>query len=249
MKTKFLLFVSLIQFQFLAQQVPTVNDPGGVIPSGQNSTQYWSRAGNQLVGGINNIFGTKWNSPIYTITNDQYRMKLNGIVNYPVNGFAGQRNGYLLLGFSQNYATSLFTGATSGAFSQLHINGPNGTLVQNGGYRPWMQTGVTFTDNDDLSYFGLRKVGAGTDKTETILSWSDNSSAPIGPDDLVLRFTAAGGNPTIDAADLTNPLDLDGLHVARFTGIGNFGLGNTFGIDNPAYVEPQSLAHYSLSNL
>jgi hypothetical protein len=216
---------------------------------GAGTTLTAAGAGNQLVGGINNIFGTKWNSPIYTITNDQYRMKLNGIVNYPVNGFAGQRNGYLLLGFSQNYATSLFTGATSGAFSQLHINGPNGTLVQNGGYRPWMQTGVTFTDNDDLSYFGLRKVGAGTDKTETILSWSDNSSAPIGPDDLVLRFTAAGGNPTIDAADLTNPLDLDGLHVARFTGIGNFGLGNTFGIDNPAYVEPQSLAHYSLSNL
>ncbi len=105
----------------------------------------WYRGGNQNNGpaGNANIFGTKWNSPIYTITNDQYRMKLNGTVNYPVNGFAGQRDGYLLLGFSQTYAASLFTGATSGAFSQLHINGPNGTLVQNGGYRPWMQTGVT----------------------------------------------------------------------------------------------------------
>lgn len=249
MKTKFLLFASLIHFQFFAQQVPTVNSPGGVGPSGQDNAQFWSRAGNSQAAGINNIFGTRWNSGIYTITDNQNRMKLNGSVNYPVNGFAGQRDGYLLLGYSQNYATSLFTGATSGAYSQLHLNGPNGSFVQNGGYRPWMETGVTFTDNDDLSYFGLRKVGPGKDNTETILSWSDNSSAPSGPDDLVLRFTAAGGNPAIDAADLATPFDVDGLHVARFTGEGDFGLGNTFGIDNPIYVEPQSLAHYSLSNL
>jgi hypothetical protein len=165
MKTKFLLFASLIHFQFFAQQVPTVNSPGGAGPSGQDNAQFWSRAGNSQAAGINNIFGTKWNSPIHTITSDLNRMKLNGIVSYPVNGFGGQRDGYLLLGYSQNYAASLFTGATSGAYSQLHLNGPNGSFVQNGGYRPWMQTGVTFTDNDDLSYFGLRKVGQGNDKT------------------------------------------------------------------------------------
>jgi len=211
----------------------------------------WQKGGNSISGGANSSFGTNstWNAPIFFQSFGLNRMKLNGTVNYTVNGFAGQRDGYLLLGFSQTYASSLFTGATSGAYSQLHLNGPNGSFVQNGGYRPWMQTGVTFTDNDDLSYFGLRKVGPGTDKTETILSWSDNSSAPSGPDDLVLRFTAAGGNPTIDATNLATPFDLDGLHVARFTGQGDFGLGNTFGIDNPAYVEPQSLAHYSLSNL
>ncbi|MCF8444550.1 MAG: tail fiber domain-containing protein [Crocinitomicaceae bacterium] len=251
MKTNFLFLIAIIHFASNAQQVPTVNSPGGIGPSGQDNAQFWSRAGNLSAQGTatNNIFGTRWNSGIYTITDNQNRMKLNGSVNYPVNGFAGQRDGYLLLGYSQNYATSLFTGATSGAYSQLHLNGPNGSFVQNGGYRPWMQTGVTFTDNDDLSYFGLRKVGTGTDKTETILSWSDNSSAPSGPDDLVLRFTAAGSNSAIDAADLATPFDVDGLHVARFTGEGDFGLGNTFGIDNPIYVEPQSLAHYSLSNL
>lgn len=196
--------------------------------------------------GWNNTNGI---NPLFFKTNDQYRMKLNGVINYPVNGFAGQRNGYLLLGYSQTYAASLFTGASSGAYSQLHLNGSDGTFIQTGGYRPWMKTGITFTDNNDLSYFGLRKVGTGTDKTETILSWSDNSAPPSGPDDLVLRFTAADNDPAIDVTDFLTPLDLDGLHVARFTGEGNFGLGNTFGIDNLAYVVPQSLAHYSLSNL
>jgi hypothetical protein len=145
MKTKFLFLIAIIHFASNAQQVPTVNAPGGVIPSGQNDEQFWSRAGNinSPITNINNIFGTRWNSGIYTITDNQNRMKLNGSVNYPVNGFGGQRDGYLLLGYSQNYATSLFTGATSGAYSQLHLNGPNGSFVQNGGYRPWMETGVT----------------------------------------------------------------------------------------------------------
>jgi hypothetical protein len=247
-------FILIMNLCFLIFNLNSQQSPTGNIPANNQTAQAgsaWYRGGNSTttLAGTNNIFGTRWNSPIYTITSDQNRMKLNGIVSYPINGFAGQRDGYLLLGYSQNYAASLFTGATSGAYSQLHLNGPNGSFVQTGGYRPWMQTGVTFTDNDDLSYFGLRKVGAGTDKTETILSWSDNASAPSGPDDLVLRFTAAGSNPAIDAADLATPFDVDGLHVARFTGEGDFGLGNTFGIDNPIYVEPQSLAHYSLSNL
>jgi hypothetical protein len=242
-----MIFLGFEAYNLKAQQGPTGNVPANNTTA--QAAAAWYRGGNNNGNGNNNIFGTRWNSGIYTITDNQNRMKLNGSVNYPVNGFGGQRDGYLLLGYSQNYATSLFTGATSGAYSQLHLNGPNGSFVQNGGYRPWMQTGVTFTDNDDLSYFGLRKVGQGNDKTETILSWSDNSSAPSGPDDLVLRFTAAGGNPAIDAADLVTPFDVDGLHVARFTGEGDFGLGNTFGIDNPIYVEPQSLAHYSLSNL
>jgi hypothetical protein len=37
-----------------------------------------------------------------------------------------------------------------------------------------MQTGISLTDNQDFSYFGLRKVGSGYDVTETTISWSDN---------------------------------------------------------------------------
>lgn len=55
------------------QQSATGNDPSGAA-SGTNSQQYWSRAGNTSANGTNNIFGTKWNSPIYTITNGNVRM-------------------------------------------------------------------------------------------------------------------------------------------------------------------------------
>lgn len=36
-----------------------------------------------------------------------------------------------------------------------------------------MQTGVTFTDNGDLSYFGLRAVNNEWDITETVIAWSN----------------------------------------------------------------------------
>ncbi|MBL7897551.1 MAG: tail fiber domain-containing protein, partial [Crocinitomicaceae bacterium] len=70
---------------------------------------------------------------------------------------------------------------------------------------------------------------------------------------LVFRFTS--GNVAISGAvanTISNSLvavnDLDGLHVVRFTETGLMGLGNTFGVGNALYVQPQSLAHLSLSN-
>jgi hypothetical protein len=118
------------------------------------------------------------------------------------------------------------------------------------GYRPWMQTGISLTDNQDFSYFGLRKVGSGYDVTETTISWSDNINSD-GPDDFTLRFFGDGnGNTQIDRNNLRNGGDLDGLHLARFTPTGLIGFGNTFGVNpsgTPAnlYVRPQSLLHMS----
>ena len=43
-----------------AQQNPTI---GG--NQGQGSPEFWSRSGNN--GGTNNLFGTKFNSPIYPL--------------------------------------------------------------------------------------------------------------------------------------------------------------------------------------
>ncbi len=65
MKTKLLFLIIIIKFYSFAQQSPTNTSPAGVGPSGQNNAQFWSRAGNQLVGGTNNIFGTKWNSHLH----------------------------------------------------------------------------------------------------------------------------------------------------------------------------------------
>lgn len=184
-------------------------------------------------------------------TANTLRMKLNGNANYTIAGSNAPRNGYLLLGpdmpMFQNGPYELYS--NFGAFSLLHLNGSEGNYAQYFGHRTWMKTGITFTDNNDMSYFGLRRVGTNYDVTETALVWADNSGTTSGPDDMVFRFNS-GDNLTTYNSDYANSDDIDGLHVARFAGTGHFGLGNTFGVNTtgtPAnlYVRPQSLLHMS----
>jgi hypothetical protein len=150
-----LIFVGLYAYNLTAQQAPT-----GTAPANNTTAQAlaaWYRGGNIQNGSSNNIFGTLWDSPIYTQTDGALRMKLNGTTaNYTVNGIPGiaatnSKAGFLLVG--PNFG-GIYT--LRGAYSRFHVTGTNPTQF---GYRPWMETGVTFTDNDDLSYFGLRKVG------------------------------------------------------------------------------------------
>ena len=99
--------------------------------------------------GWNNTNGA---NPLFFRTNAINRMKLNGNVNYTINGYAGTRNGNMLLGFSNNSMAdgqNIYT--QKGAFSLLHING-SGSSYQEYGYHPWTKTGVTFTGTScDLS--------------------------------------------------------------------------------------------------
>jgi hypothetical protein len=75
-----------------AQQLPTNNNPSAPA-NGQNDPKFWSRGGNTVGGGSNNLFGTLWNSPIYTTTNGVLREKLNGDLGiagapqYSINGY------------------------------------------------------------------------------------------------------------------------------------------------------------------
>ena len=258
MKKRILSFIAaslLTQFSF-SQQVPWGQSPPN---GGLNNTNFWSRVGN--ANGTNNIMGTRWNSPIYFITGgltqETYRMRLNGDFNqnsqYAINGYNGfsptqiNTSGYLGLGYNMDGLWSHNTGTSRGPFSVLHLNGRDGTFVQATGYRPWMKTGITLTDNNDLSYIGLRKVGNGNDLTETTIAWADNAGNGFpGPDDMVFRFTSGGGNNNI-SNNFRSVSDLDGLHIARFTGNGLMALGNTFGIaaGGGNYVRPASLLHLS----
>ncbi|MCO5260514.1 MAG: hypothetical protein M9916_10255 [Crocinitomicaceae bacterium] len=262
MKKKLIIASTLLFYgTSIAQIIPT---GGG---QGTNSIEYWSRSGNNQNGSNNNIFGTKWNSPIYTVTGgisqNHLRMKINGdftnpIIQYTINGYgAGQgvnTTGYMLLGvnnISMANGQSIYN--TKGAFSLLHLNGI-GNSVQEYGYRPWMKTGVTFTENEDLSYMGLRKLStnpAEDDITETVILWSDNPGSSEGPDKLVFRFSGYGGSDGNSvSANRLSTTDLDGLHVAQFSGLGLMGLGNTFGTNATGmsvanYINPQSLIHLS----
>lgn len=265
MKKQFLLFGAILSgVSAFAQQAPTNTAPAGAGPSGQNSAQYWSRAGNNNfpVGNTNNIFGTLWNSPIYTQTFGVNRTKLNGSFTtsanqYDIDGYTtfGNTNttvntsGYMLLGPNGTFQTepTLNIYNNKGAYSLLHLNGT--APIQQNGYRPWMKTGITFTDNQDMSYFGLRQIGTGLDWTETVMNWSDNQGGL--EDDMCFRFTGAPtSSTTINMADMRSTVDLDGLHIARYTANGRYALGNTFGYTSApghpiGYVAPQSLFHMS----
>lgn len=179
-------------------------------------------------------------------TSNFLRMKLNGVQSYAVAGSTQPRSGYLLLGAEMTLGGDgpLYD---RGPFSLLHLNGGNGTFVQQFGFRDWMKTGITLTDNNDLSYFGLRQIGTGNDVTETAIVWADNNGTTgSGPDDFAFRFTGSNSSNAYNQ-DFSNQGDVDGLHLARFTPTGQMGLGNTFGVsdDGILYTRPKSLLHMS----
>jgi hypothetical protein len=201
------------------------------------------------------FLGTINNESLRIRTNNQLRMKLNPTINYQVNGLLpGARNGFLLLGQdvpSMNTGINIYN-AGSGAFSLLHLNG-TGSAVQELGYRNWMQTGISFTENRDFSYIGLRKLStnpAQEDITETTIAWTDNDGNGLTSDDLQFRFISGSIDAAINNVATSN--DLDGLHVARFTSNGRIGFGNTFGVNalgmtpTVPYIAPQNLLHMSL---
>ncbi len=204
-KILFVIFCTLASLA-KAQQVPT-----GL--GSQTINQNWSRNGNTGNGSTPtnaNIFGTAWNSPIYTISNGLIRMKLNGTYaignQYSVNGFTTLNStinttGYLGLGLNTGNIWN-----TKGPFSMLHLNG-NGSFVQELGYRPWMQTGITFTSNSDMAYIGHRATNGVEDRTDLMFVWSDN---PIGDvqDNLIFAYS------TGDQSHITTN-DLDGTVSSR----------------------------------
>jgi Chaperone of endosialidase len=246
-----------------AQQAQTGIGTGPTPPTLGNSTKAWFRGGNTNSGNgaTDNVFGTMWNSPIYTKTNSAFREKLNGDFTpgsqYPINGYTGfspipvNTSGYLLLG--PNTPSQLggnIYDVNRGAFSLLHLNGIQNSITGGGfaqelGYRPWMKTGITYTGNNDLMYMGVRALAPGQDQTEMVISWSDNAFPTAGPDDFAFRFMGTGASNVI-STNLSDENDLDGRHIARFAPTGEMGLGNTFGPLGAPYIRPQNLLHMSL---
>jgi hypothetical protein len=124
---------------FFAQTPPTAGN------SSTSNNNFWTRAGNNADQG-GNVFGTRYNSPIYFITGGptpiNRRMKLNGNFNvgqYPINGYGAaagvNTTGYLLIGRNNNSMLNpqLNIYENMGAFSLLHLNG-EGSVFQEYGY-------------------------------------------------------------------------------------------------------------------
>ena len=123
-----------------------------VAPAG--FTQQWQmfRDNNQVFRlfntlGIDDVtLETVQNGAMQFATNNIQRMIVNGdrtaTIGAVLGGFNVPTNGYVGIG-----PNTLNLWSTKGPFSLLHLNG--GSVpgpVQDLGYRPWMQTGVSFTD-------------------------------------------------------------------------------------------------------
>lgn len=217
-------------------------------------TSDWNLGGNSANG--TDFLGTTNHQFLRISTENTFRMKINpSSINYAVNGFTQNKDGFTLIGRNTEVATGgrFLYDNTWGPYSLLHLNGDR-NYVEEWGHRGWMHTGITFTGNRDMSYIGLRKLSNDDDEediTETTIAWTDNNgSNGWSSDDLQFRFIAGnqGGVNNLSTAD-----DLDGLHIARFTATGKIGFGNTFGMNASGmtptvpYVAPQNLLHMSLS--
>lgn len=203
----------------------------------QLRAQNWSTS---LNGTTPLFFGTAAgnNYPLRFYTFGNERMYLNQDLTNNINSQGNMaRNGYLGLG--RNFTPSFSWNNTTGPYSLLHLNGDDGTFMQQFGYRNWMKNGITFTANDDIMFVGPKRVGA-NDVTNAVFAWGDNGlGGSSGPDNMI--FTFIGGTGTGTDLDGGGP---DGREIMRLSGPGNVGIGPRFYNNN----QPQSDLHINREN-
>jgi hypothetical protein len=242
MKHKIYLSILVLGFNAVAQ-TPTGPARGTFPPIAPNTSIPWLRGGNLVAGtgGFDNIFGTFFNSPIYTHTNGKNRMIVNGDKTTTINSYPGQvTDGFIGIGANTALQGFPWNGPAAGPFSLLHLNSGVGGFVQQFGWRPWMKYGITSTHNQDLMFFGQRATG-GLDITDVVIGWADNSGAgSSGPDNMVFNFLAGSGPGTDDLTGTAN----NGREIMRLTGYGNIGVGPRFNNN----WQPQSTYHQHQEN-
>lgn len=218
-KFKLLLIGLISSIGIMAQQAPTNNNPSGNA-SGTNDKKFWSRAGNTMTQGTNNIFGTMWNSPIYTYSAGLFRTILNGdrtVPNPRTVGLPINTDGFMGLNTLSPYA-------------RLHISAP-GSFGVFGGYRDWMREGLLLQKESDHLWLGIRSVTPL--QNDAILNWGDDpSSIGAGPDNMLFVYTEFGTAATGAKSD-------NGLEIMRLTPEGDVGIGPVFSNT----TQPTSLLH------
>lgn len=227
----------LIGSLIYAQQSPTGN--------GGNSKE-WHRGGNNAApfgqGGTDNIFGTMWNSPIYTYTDGINRARLNGTLTAPLNGVNQNVSGFMGLAPDGYFANNT-------PITLLHLQGPNNTNFGfGGGWRRWMSTGMFIGEHSDGMYVGMKPVDGVANRSNAVINWNDDPFTGV-VDKLSFVFTQANnGNGTG-----TNPINSNSLNGYEFmllapstavfnsqgTGEGTIGVGPVFTDAAP----PQSRFH------
>ena len=213
------LTLGLISINVSAQQLPTNTSPAGVGPSGQNNAQFWSRAGNSNAIGINNIFGTNFNSPVYHYTTGKQRMIVfddtwNTAGSLPFGGSSTPNGGGLALNL--NPASPVTRPA-----ALLTI--ANGNPNFNGGWRNWMQVGTFNYEGFNQLYVGMKPNTGPGGGADALINWGDNTVA-FGATPAFIRFNFTAplnglGYPPFQSA-------AGGLDVMRMNWEGKVGIGN-----------------------
>jgi hypothetical protein len=231
-KINLLIGASIITMNIFAQQNPTNNNPLAPGQNGRNAIDFWSRAGNSGIGAnnSNNIFGTLWNSPIYTQTGGVTRMRLNGTLTTPIWSVNQNVSGYIGIdptGFFNNNVPQ----------TMLHLHSSN-VPVFTTGWRRWMKTGMLIEENSDGMYVGM-KTELSSNRSDAIINWFDDGTNAGGIDKL--RFIFTGSTPTGNGNN-TNSIDYNSLNgyeymrmqsyplTSNSTGnpIGHVGIGPVF---------------------
>ena len=173
----------------------------------------WNKGGNLGSPTTPNVLGPTWSSAFYFRTGADLRMKLNGPVSYPINGYNRVRQGFLLLtnnsdalAYENSLGQSPMNLSNYGAFSLLHLIGDESNNVQTDGYRSWMRNGLLFSNNFDAGFIGVRKMNltTGDDVSDFVINWNDNYGTSPGtgtPDNLIFCFTS--GEDSLDVNHLT----------------------------------------------
>ena len=139
--------LAIVLFSSTSIMAQPIGNPIGYPPnSNPQNNQAWFRGGNYQagIGNSNNIFGTFWNSGIYTYTASVCRTRLNGSQIANINGVNQNVTGYFGIGLNNYFATET-------PMAMLHLEGPNNSNNYGGaGWRAWMRTGMFAKENSDV---------------------------------------------------------------------------------------------------
>jgi hypothetical protein len=187
-------------------------------------------------------------NPLFFRTNAITRMRLNGTQNATLNGVANHNvSGYFGIGPNGFFNTNT-------PWAMLHLEGPDNTGFGGNGWRRWMNTGLFMRENSDGMYVGMMAIPETLNRSDAIISWSDDVNASNNVDKL--RFIFVGNNDG-NGGGSTNPLfagSLYGYEYMRmhpFLGqlnsagspLGHIGIGplftETFGPQNRVHINAE----------
>ena len=163
------------------------------VPNGNN--QNWSMVRGTLEigrlwhtnpGNAFNIQARQANGNLLLVNSgsDGVRVNSNGVAGALLNGYALDRDGFVVIGSSNAWNFQL---SPNGPWTRLHLVHPfQGATAPNFAYRPLMRNGLAITGNSDLSYVGqwfdqgLNGTGVEVDDNSCLVIATSDNALPSG---------------------------------------------------------------------